>query len=77
MRLTKKARKAIDKQPTRLLLALALGCSVDTIKRYIKDVNNDDLTKAAAMKVIREETGLKDDQILESIPARESAKVIA
>lgn len=64
MKLTKKAIKAIDTQDIRLKLALALGCSVDTIRRYIK-ANSDDLTKAAALVVIRAETKLKDDQILQ------------
>jgi hypothetical protein len=77
MRLTKKALKAINNQRIRLLLALALNnCSIDTIRRYIK-ANDQSLTTASALEVIRKETGLKDNQILESIPARESAKVIA
>ena len=45
-------------------LALALGCSEGTINRYIRE-NDDNLTKAAAMQVIRKETGLTDDEILE------------
>lgn len=69
MKLTKKAIKAIDTQDTRLKLALALGCSVDTIRRYIK-ANSDDLTKAAALIVIRAETNLKDNQILEQEPVK-------
>lgn len=46
-------------------LSDALDSSEQTIYRYISD-NSDNLTKAAALKVIREETGLTDDQILES-----------
>lgn len=45
-------------------LADVLGVTDKTIYRYISD-NSDELTKAAALKVIREETGLTDDQILE------------
>lgn len=41
--------------------------SKPTIYRYIND-NDDNLTKAAALKVIREETGLTDEQILEDTP---------
>jgi hypothetical protein len=48
-------------------LALALGVHERTVYRYIKD-NTDDLTKAAALRVIREETGLADDQIVEDSP---------
>jgi hypothetical protein len=45
-------------------LALALNCSEGSINRYVRD-NSDNLTKAAALKVIRQETGLKDREILE------------
>ena len=46
------------------LLALALDRSVYTVTRWIED-NDDNLTKAAALKIIREETGLSDEDILE------------
>jgi hypothetical protein len=49
-------------------LALALGCSEGSINRYIRE-NDDNLTKAAALEVIRKETGLTDDEILEKEPA--------
>lgn len=42
----------------------ALGCTEFTISRYIQK-NSDNLTKAAAMQIIREVTGLADDEILE------------
>lgn len=42
----------------------ALGVSTATMYRYVKD-NESDLTKAASLKVIREETGLTDLEILE------------
>lgn len=71
MKLTKKAREAIDNQTCRLKLALALDCSENTIRRYINNPESDELTKAAALKVIREATGLDDDAILEEIPERE------
>jgi hypothetical protein len=45
-------------------LAEAIGASDPSIYRYIND-NDDNLTKAAALKVIREETGLSDGEILE------------
>lgn len=64
MRLTKKALKAIDKQKIRLLIALSLDCSEMSVRRYIES-NDDNLTKAASLKVIREETGLTDSEILE------------
>lgn len=49
----------------------ALGVSRVTMWKYLKD-NSDELTKAAAIKVIREETGLSDAQILEESAPVES-----
>jgi len=61
--LSQKALKAINNTTIRLLLAQALGVSEMTIIRYIN--NNDDcLTKAAALEVIRAQTKLKDKEIL-------------
>jgi len=65
MRLSNKALKAINNPVTRRRLMDALDCTEFTIARYIQK-NNDNLTKAAAMKVIRDVTGLNDDEILES-----------
>lgn len=45
-------------------LAAAMGVSVPTAYKYIRD-KSDELTKAAAINVIKKETGLTDDQILE------------
>ena len=42
----------------------ALGCTEFTIARYIQK-NSDNLTKAAAMQIIREVTGLSDIEILD------------
>lgn len=44
-------------------IATACGVSSHTINRWIRDVD-DNLTKAAALKQIRKETGLVDSQIL-------------
>lgn len=66
MKLTKSVLKEINIPKTRMKLGLALDCSERTIARYI-DEGSDNLTKAAALKVIREETGLTDEQILESV----------
>jgi len=66
MKLTRKAIRAIKDQAIRLKLALALGFSEQWINRVI-DANkaNGPLTTAKALKVIREETGLTDSEILE------------
>lgn len=45
-------------------LAKSIGVSLQTLYRYIVE-NDDAMTKAAAMELIREMTGLDDDEILE------------
>lgn len=61
--LTQKALKAINTPLTRRRLMDALGCTEFTIARYIQK-NSDNLTKAAAMEIIREVSGLTDNEIL-------------
>jgi transcriptional antiterminator len=63
IQLTQKALKAINTPLTRRRLMDALGCTEFTIARYIQK-NSDNLTKAAAMEIIREVSGLTDDEIL-------------
>lgn len=65
MRLSQKALKAINTPAGRRRLMDTLGCTEFTIARYIQK-NSDNLTKAAALQVIRELTGLSDDEILET-----------
>lgn len=65
MKIKSKVLAKIDGSTTlKTQLALALGKSVFSIQRYI-DNNDDSLTKASALKAIREELGLKNEQILE------------
>jgi hypothetical protein len=64
MNLSQKALKAINHPAARRRLMDVLGCTEFTISRYIQK-NSDNLTKAAAMQVIREVTGLPDSEILE------------
>lgn len=68
--ITQAALKKINTVSTRLKIAVALSVSEQTIIRYITE-NHENLTKAAALKVIRETTGLNDSEILED------SKVIA
>ena len=63
MKLTALALKKIKEPKVRMQIALALGVTDRSIINYIKR-NDDELTKAAALEVIRKETGLSDDQIL-------------
>lgn len=51
-------------------LAEAIGVNEPTVYKYIRD-NNDNLTKAAALVVIREHTGLTDEDILEEETIKE------
>jgi hypothetical protein len=56
-----------DKQPSRLKLALALGCSERWIEKLLdSNKSNGPLTTVAAVQVIREETDLNDSDIVES-----------
>jgi hypothetical protein len=65
MQLTKVALSHVKRNKRiRSLLALACNRTEYTILRWA-EANNDNLTKAAAIKIIREETGLPDSQILE------------
>lgn len=63
MKLTQKALSKIKDPKVRARLVIALGVTDQSIMNYIKS-NSDELTKAAALKVIREETGMDDSQIL-------------
>jgi hypothetical protein len=63
MKLSQQALTAINNPATRRRLMDVLSCTEFTIARYIQK-NSDNLTKAAAMRVIRETTGLTDNEIL-------------
>jgi hypothetical protein len=64
MKLTQKAIKAIRKKALFPHLAIALNVSVGSIYRYVA-TNDDNLTKVAAVEVIKKETGMTEDEILE------------
>lgn len=66
MRLSQKAIEAINNRATILKLALQLDFTELWVNRLIA-ANKDDaaLTNASALKVIREETGLTDSEILQ------------
>lgn len=64
MKLTQKALEMIKEPKVRIQLSMALQVTDQAIIKYIKR-NDDNLTKAAALAVIRKETGLKDKEILE------------
>jgi hypothetical protein len=54
-------------------LAEAIEASEPSIYKWISE-NHSNLTKAAALKVVREETGLTDEQILEDEIKEPAAK---
>lgn len=64
MKLRNKALKMIDVPKIRIRIALLLDCTEQTIIRYIEH-NNDNLTKASVLALIKRETGLTDQEILE------------
>ncbi len=64
MKLTQTALDQINTPKIRVRLAQEMGTTEQTIIRYIR-ANKDDLTKAAALKVIREELNMDDSEILE------------
>lgn len=65
MKLTEQALSKFN-QTIRLRLGLALGFSERwVIEMHKANKSNGPLTTAAALKVIREETGLEDSEILE------------
>lgn len=64
MKLSKKALSAITPK-TRLKLALGLDCTEQWMIQLLdKNKENGPLTTATALQIIRQETGLRDDQIL-------------
>lgn len=64
MKIKQSVISLIDNNRGYATLMLALNVSHSTVRDYIKG-NKDDLTKAAALKAIRELTGLSDSDILE------------
>lgn len=71
MKLSKKAIRAIKNNGIPLKLALALGFSEQWVIRVIEGNKiNGPLTTYVAMKVIREETGLTDSEILDETRVR-------
>lgn len=66
MPLTQKALKAIDTTKIRLLIGLNAdvgGVTETTVCRWIRG-NHKNLTRPEVLKVIREETGMSDSEIL-------------
>lgn len=70
MILSGEALRLINNKRVRLHLAFALNCTEQTIIRYI-NTNDDTLTKAAALEVIRKETGMSDSEILRELNSAE------
>lgn len=70
MKIKESVRQMLDCNRGIATIMLALNCSHSSARDYVRN-NKDDLTKAAALKAIREFTGLKDEDILEeeTIPA--------
>lgn len=68
MKISDKAKQLITTR-AKNKIAIELNCSAYTVDRWLKDnESNGDLTKAVPLRIIREETGLTDEQILEEAP---------
>ena len=66
MKLTKQAIESIDTREKRFQLALALGFTEIWIEKLLeKNKPNGPLTTVTALRIIREISGLEDNQILE------------
>lgn len=66
MKLTQLAIDCIKQPAARRELTVALKCTDQSVQRYIKgNEDNGELTKAAAMAVIRKWTRKTDEEILE------------
>lgn len=76
MRIKQQVLQQINTPRIRWRLMQVLGVVERTINRHIAN-NSDELTKASALKVIREETGLSDDQILEEVEPEKKKKAVA
>lgn len=75
MKLTANAILAIDKPDIRLKLALGLAFSETWVRSLIAaNKDNGPLTTAKSLQVIREETGLVDDDILDVSEVKEATK---
>lgn len=74
MRLSKIAILAIrGGKDCKARLSKEMDVNLNSIFRWLaENEHNGDLTKALAVKIIQEETGLEDSQILESEPVGES-----
>lgn len=72
MKLSKAAILALrgTNQEAKKRIAERLGVVSSTVYRWIND-NDDNLTKAEALKLISDETGLSEDQLLEEVTTNE------
>lgn len=67
MKLSQLALQKINTTQVRLRLAMQFDCTERWISQLIKENDTDgDLTKASALNIIREQTGLTDEEILET-----------
>ncbi len=75
MRLSQIALQKINTGQVRLRLAMQFDCTERWISQLIKEnLNDGDLTKASALQIIREQTGLSDGEILEEATTTATAK---
>ena len=73
MKLKKQVLQKLDNNRGIGLVMMCLDVAATTAREYVK-TNDENLTKAAMLKGIREEFGLTDDKILEEDHASAAAK---
>lgn len=74
MKLTKRALRKLDNKNSKLKLALALGFSEQwAVKLLSQNKPNGPLTTISAINFIEQETGLKQEEILEATIAKVGA----
>lgn len=56
-----------------LAVMASLGVKRDTMYKYVRE-NSEELTKAAALQVLKRETGLTDSELLEEEKAEAAAR---
>ncbi|MEA9414367.1 MULTISPECIES: hypothetical protein [unclassified Flavobacterium] len=64
MELTKTAKEKLGTDEVKMQIALALGKSYLTMRRWI-NTNHDNLTKTKSIEAITKFTGLKENEIFE------------
>lgn len=75
MKIKDSVLKRLDNNKGLALIMLGCGCSHSAARDYVK-YNSDNLTKAAMLKILREEFGLTDEEILEDVKETQGTQTV-